>query len=36
MYSEVDQEPEDPQGLDQKFEAMAQASILPPESTNPK
>jgi GWxTD domain-containing protein len=36
MYSETDQEPEDPQGLDQKFEAMAQASILPPESTNPK
>ena len=36
LFTAADQEPEDPQGLDQKFEAMAEASILPPESANPK
>jgi GWxTD domain-containing protein len=36
LFTEADQEPEDPQGLNQKFEAMAEASIASTESPNPK
>ena len=36
LFTEADQEPEDPQGLDRMFETMAEASISPAEITNPK
>jgi GWxTD domain-containing protein len=32
LYTEADQEPEDPQGLQAKFEAVAEASLVPPEA----
>ncbi len=32
LFTEADQEPEDPQGLQAEFETMAQASLVPPEA----
>lgn len=36
MYSEVDQEPADPRDFDAKLEAVAQASMTAPRSSDPK
>ena len=36
LFTEADQEPEDPQGLEAKFETMAEASIAAPEGANSK
>lgn len=36
LYSEADQEPADPRDLEEKFEAVARASIAVPEGANPK